>query len=154
MRDKPTSIASPHATSNAGPILAELAARAARHYSRSTAAWLEAAAVILEARKIAGHGTWLPFLYEAGIPERTARRMLDFARADIQIGHLAVLTRREIAALLAQAGRDFPGQPPDLKYAGALVQAVIEIAGERGFDAGELALFVAEFPARPAPRAQ
>ena len=142
------------ATSNATAVLAELAATAGRRYRKSTASWLEAAAVLLEARKIAGHGDWAQFLTDAGIPARTASRMLDFARTDIQIGHLAVLTRSEIAALIAQAGRDFPGQPPDSAYAKAVVEAVIEIAGERGYDPGELARFVAEFPARSLPRTQ
>ena len=153
MRDKPTPIASPHATSNAGPILSELAECAARHYGQSTAAWLRCAAVLLEARPIVEHGGWESFLRDAHIPARTASRMLDFARTGIQIGHLAVLTRGEVAALISQAGRDFPDRAPDSAYAKALVTAVVEIAAERGFDAGELACFIAEFPARPVPRA-
>ena len=154
MRDQPTPIAPPGATSNAGPILVELAERAGRHYSNSGRSWLRCAAVLAEARPIVEHGGWALFLHDAGIRARTASRMLDFARTGIQIGHLADLTRREIAALIAQAGRDFPGRGPDWEYARALVEAVIAIAGERGFDAGELALFVAEFPARPVPRAR
>ena len=154
MRPEPNTISLPGATSNAGPILAELAERAGQHHSDSAASWLKCAGVLAEARKIAQHGTWRPFLRDAGIPARTASRMLDFARTGIQIGHLADLTRGEIAALIAQAGRDFPGRGPDSAYAKALVEAVIAIAIERGFDAGELALFVAEFPARPVPRAR
>ena len=104
-------------TSNVAPILVELAERAALHYGRSTASWLEAAAVILEARKIAEHGDWTLFLRDAGIPARTASRMLDFARAGIQIGQMADLSRREIAALIAEAHRIFPG-PADAEYGG------------------------------------
>ena len=37
--------------------------------------------MLLEARKVAEHGEWAPFLEQAGIPERTARRMLRIARA-------------------------------------------------------------------------
>ena len=153
MQNPSTSNEHPGATSNAGPILSELAERAGRHYGQSTAAWLKCAAVLLEAREIAGHGDWMPFLRDAGIPARTASRMLDFARTDIQIGHLADLTRTEIDALIAQAHRDFPHRAPDWEYARALVEAVIAIASERGYDPGELALFVAEFPNRPVPRA-
>ena len=141
------------ATSNATAVLAELAATAGRHYRKSTASWLEAAAAILEARAIVAHGGWEPFLRDAGIPARTASRMLDFARTGIQIGHLADLTRSEIAGLIAQAGRDFPGQPPDSAYAQALVEATIAIAAERGYDTGTLAVYIAEFPNHPVPRA-
>ena len=153
MRDQPTPIAPSGATSNVAPLLSELAERAGQSYGQSTASWLEAARVILEARAIAGHGGWAAFLRDAGIPARTANRMLIFARTGIEIGQMADLTRTEIAALISQAGKDFPGQPPDSAYARALVAAVIEIAAERGYDAGELALFVAEFPARAVPRA-
>ena len=154
MQNYHTTIAPPSATSNAGPILAELAERARGHYDQSTASWLKAAAVILEARKIAQHGDWAAFLRDAGIPARTASRMLGFARIGIQISHLAVLTRSEVAGLVTQAGRDFPDRAPDSEYAKALVQAVIEIAAERGYDPGELADFISEFPARPVPRTQ
>ena len=154
MRDQPTPIAPPGATSNAGPILVELAERAERHHTNSGRSWLRCAAVLFEARAIAGHGGWTSFLRDAGIRPRTASRMLDFARAGIQIGHLAVLTRGEVAALISQAGRDFPDRAPDSAYAKALVTAVIEIAGERGYDPGELADFISEFPARPVPRTQ
>ena len=154
MRNQHTTIASPNATSNAGPILAELAATAGRHYRKSTASWLDAAAVLLEARKIAQHGDWTKLIRAAGIPARTASRMLDFARTGIEIGHLADLTRSEIAKLITQADQDFPGPPRDWEYAKALIDAVIEIAAERGYDAGDLALFIADFPNRRVPRTQ
>ena len=154
MRNQPTPIAPPGATSNVAPILAELAATAGRHYRQSAASWLDAAAVLLEARAIARHGDWAAFLAAAGIPARTANRMLDFARAGIQIRHLADLTRSQIAALIAQADKYFPGPPRDWEFAQALIDAVIEVAGERGFDAGELADLISEFPARPVPRAR
>ena len=149
-----TTIAPPGATSNATAVLAQLAATAGRHYRQSAASWLEAATVILEARAIAEHGGWAVFLRDADIPARTASRMLDFARAGIQNSHLAVLTRSQISALIGEAHRIFPGPPPEWEYARAMVEAVIEIAAERGFDAGELARFVAEFPNRRVPRAR
>ena len=154
MQNQHITIAPPGATSNATAILAEMAERARGLYDQSTASWLRCGTVLLEARAIARHGDWSMFLHDAGVPERTANRMLNFARIGIQISHLADLTRGEVAALISRAGRDFPGPPPDLEYAKALVEAVIEIAGERGFDAGELARFIAEFPARPVPRTQ
>ena len=152
MRKDHNTIAPPGATSNVAPILAELAATAGRHYRQSTASWLKCAAVLLEARAIAEHGTWRPFLRQAGIPPHTANRMLDFARTGIEIRHLADLTRREIAALIARADQDFPGPPRDWEYAKALIDAVIEIAAERGYDPGELAVFVSEFPNHAVPR--
>ena len=154
MQNQRSTVASASATSNATAVLAELAGRASRHHGQSVAAWMRCAAVILEARKIAQHGDWSMFLRDAGIPACTANRMLIFAGTGIQIGHLAVLTRTEIAALIAQAHQDFPGQPPDSAYAKALVEAVIEIAGERGYDPGELARFITEFPNHAAPRTQ
>ena len=154
MRDECSTNASPDATSNATAVLSELAERAGQHHSDSAASWLKCAAVLLEARKIAQHGGWKRFLSDAHIPARTASRMLDFARTGIQIGHLAVLTRGEIAALIGEAHRIFPEPPPDWEFARALVEATIAIASERGLDAGELALFVAEFPKHPVPRAR
>ena len=149
MRHKRTTIAPPSATSNVAATLSVLAASAKWHYRKSSDSWLGAAAVLLGAREIAAHGDWEPFLRDAGIPARTASRMLDFARADIQIGHLAVLTRSEIAALIAQAGIYWPGPPRDWEFASAYVQAVVEIAAEHGYNAGELARYVLEFPAQP-----
>ena len=154
MQNQPTTENAPGATSNAAAILTEMAVRAGRHYDNSGRSWLRCAAVLLEARPIVAHGGWEPFLRDAGIPARSASRMLDFARTGIQIGHLAVLTRREIAALIGEAHRIFPGPLPDWGFARALVEAVIEIAGERGYDPGELARFVAEFPVRSLPRTQ
>ena len=154
MRKDHNTVAPSGATSNVAAILSELAATASRHYGQSSASWLEAAAVLLEARAIAEHGDWSAFLGTAGIPARSANRMLDFARAGIQIRHLADLTRGEISALIAQADKYFPGPPRDFEFAQALVEAVVQIAGERGFDAGELARFVLEFPAQPVQRAR
>ena len=67
--------------SNVVAILDELAARAARYHLQHIDAWLACAAVLAQAREIADHGDWLPFLKEAGIGERTAQRMLRVHRA-------------------------------------------------------------------------
>ena len=92
MQNDDTTVAQPSATSsNTGPVLAELAERAARHYSRSTESWLACADVLLEARGLAGHGEWLPFLAQAGIPARTAQRMIRLARAGIEMRHVTHL---------------------------------------------------------------
>ena len=68
-------------TSNSEIILGELAERAGRLYGQSVVAWIDAAYLLLEAREVASHGEWASFLEHAGIPQRTARRMLQIARA-------------------------------------------------------------------------
>ena len=40
--------------------------------------------MLLDAREIAEHGAWLPFLAEAGIHERTARRMMVLSPAGLK----------------------------------------------------------------------
>ena len=91
--------------SNSDKILADLAARAATKHTQSHRSWLDCAQLLLQAREVAKHGEWLPFIKAAGIPRRTASRMLDFARADIQMGHVAHLTYREIDGLIALSRR-------------------------------------------------
>ena len=76
---------------NSAAPLAELAERAGATYNRSLEAWLEVGDILLEARAIAAHGDWLPFLEHAGIPERTAQNMLRIARAGLQIRNVADL---------------------------------------------------------------
>lgn len=93
------------AESNTRLTLDDLAARARGKYQRSNREWLECAGLMLHAREVAKHGEWLGFLRDAGIPRRTASRMLDFARADIQMGHVAHLTYREIDGLIAWSRR-------------------------------------------------
>ena len=68
-------------TSNSEIILGELAERAGRLYGKSVVAWIDTAYLLLEARKVAEYGEWLPFLEHAGIPLRTAQRMLRIAEA-------------------------------------------------------------------------
>ena len=71
-------------TSNSETILGELAERAGRLHGQSVVAWIDAANLLLEARKVAEHGEWLPFLEHAGIPRRTAQRMLRIAEAGLK----------------------------------------------------------------------
>ena len=77
--------------SNTGAILADLAERASTKYALSSGAWLECAHMMLEARAIAKHGQWQDFLSKAGIPERTAQRMLKVARSGLKPDILSVL---------------------------------------------------------------
>ena len=180
------------AASNSGAVLAELARRASTLHSKSVDSWLACAEVLLEARAVASHGEWSGFLREAGIPQRTARRMLTYARCGIENGHMAVLTYTEIDAVIASARNDhwttverlhrireaangpddaIPGElrgavweyragwlyePEELaaqewEYAGAVVEACIKVAREYEDDAGEFAMFIADFPERPLP---
>ena len=61
---------------NTAATLSALADKARRAYGRNLEAWIECAAYLQEARAVANHGDWLPFLQRAGIPERTGQRML------------------------------------------------------------------------------
>ena len=72
------------AASNSGTTLAELAQRAGALHRKSVDSWLACAEVLLEARAVAAHGEWTEFLREAGIPERTAQRMIKLARAGVK----------------------------------------------------------------------
>ena len=91
--------------SNSAPVLIELAEQAGRLFRRSTDDWLACARVLREARKIAGRGQWGRLLSDAEIPARTARRMLAYARADIESGHMAAFSHGEIDTLIASSHR-------------------------------------------------
>ena len=66
------------------PTLDDLAERFRKHYRRSIKAYLEASETLLEARELADHGRWLPFLETINIRERTAQRMLRLARSGLK----------------------------------------------------------------------
>ena len=76
---------------NADAVLKDLAARAAVYWKRSQESWIECAYVLLEARQVAGHGEWLPFLADIGLAERTASRMLLIAEAGLKSATVADL---------------------------------------------------------------
>jgi hypothetical protein len=46
---------------------------------------------LLEAKQLVKHGNWLPFLAEAGIPERTAQRYMTLAESDLQSDTVSLL---------------------------------------------------------------
>ena len=95
--------AEPATGGNAAAVLRELAERAASAHGRSIEAWLETASILLEARELSNHGQWATFLEDSGLGERTARRMLQFARAGIKTVTVTVLGGvRETAARLAE----------------------------------------------------
>ena len=74
--------------SNRLPVLAEDIRRA--HDAAQTAATLaagkaiEAGHALAEAKGLIGHGGWLPFLADAGVPERTAQRYMTLARSGLK----------------------------------------------------------------------
>ena len=70
--------------SNSAPLLADLSRQAKRLHGQSIKAWVECAGVLLEARTVARHGEWLPFLKAAGINRWTAQRMLQIAQAGLK----------------------------------------------------------------------
>ena len=66
------------------PELASLAERFRKHRRRSIKEWLAAAETLHEARQLAEHGEWLPFLDQCGVHERTAQRMLRVAESGLK----------------------------------------------------------------------
>ena len=98
------------AGSNATAILFELAERAGRLFRRSTSDALACGRVLLEAREVANHGEWGRFLADAGIPARTAQRLMRVAeyvgddqdRDDI-LSHLGVTRTLEFLRARARA---------------------------------------------------
>ena len=157
----------PNDRRNSAAVLADLAGRAGKFYRRSSEDWLACANLLLEAREVCPHGAWSVFLEDAGIPQRTARRMLAFAMAGVQNGHMAVLGVRYIDQLIA-ASRQITAKAIELakadphpmpwqktpeeiaadewEVASAYVQAVINVIPElspkelerNGFDAATI----------------
>ena len=147
------STAPPNDRRNSAAALADLAGRAGKFYRRSSEDWLACGNLLLEAKKVCPHGEWSVFLEDAGIPQRTARRMLAFAMAGVQNGHMAVLGVRYIDQLIA-ASRQITAKAIELakadphpmpwqktpeeiaadewEVAGAYVQAVIDVVPELG----------------------
>ena len=140
--------APPNDPRNSAAVLVDLAERAGKFYRRSSEGWLACANLLLEARKVCPHGEWSIFLEDAGIPQRTARRMLAFAMAGVENGHVAVLGVRYIDRLIAASRRttaeaiEFAKADPhtmpwektpeeiaadEWDVAGAYVQAVIDV---------------------------
>ena len=143
--------APPNDRRNSAAFLADLAGRAGKLYRRSSEDWLVCANLLLEARKVCPHGGWSIFLEDAGILQRTARRMLAFAMAGVQNGHVAVLgvrhidqliaARRRITAQAIELAKADPHPMPwqktpeeiaadEWEIAGAYVQAVIDVIPE------------------------
>ena len=97
-------------TSNSAVSLLELAERAAKLFRRSTADALACGRLLLQARQIADHGAWLPFLRNAEIPARSAQRLMRVAeyvgddqdRDDI-LSHLGVTRTLEFLRARARA---------------------------------------------------
>ena len=101
--------APPNDRCNSAAALVGLAERAGKFYRRSSEDWLACGNLLLEAKKVCPHGEWSVFLEEAGIPQRSARRMLAFAMAGVQNGHVAVLGVRYIDRLIAASRRTTAG---------------------------------------------
>ena len=66
--------------SNSAATLFTLAEKAGRLFRNSNETALACGRVLLEAREIADHGGWIPFLGDAGIPARTAQDYMQVAR--------------------------------------------------------------------------
>lgn len=81
MRGKPTKAGQCIQASNTSRALDSLADRAKVLHRQHVESWLECAGLLREARGLARHGEWLPFLDKAGIGQRTGQRMLRLADA-------------------------------------------------------------------------
>ena len=97
--------APPNDRRNSAAALVGLAERAGKFYRRSSEDCLACGNLLLEAKKVCPHGEWSVFLEDAGIPQRSARRMLAFAMAGVKNGHVAVLGVRYIDRLIASSRR-------------------------------------------------
>ena len=153
-------------TSNSAAVLFELSARAGKLFRRSTADALACGRLLLQARQIADHGAWLPFLRDAEIPARSSQRLMRVAeyvgddqdRGDI-LSHLGVTRTLEflrardratatwLAACKAdQDNREVIQRPPESALSGiawcddpADREIVAEVAAHAfGIDVAEL----------------
>ena len=68
-----------NARSNSAAILFELAEQIETLFRRSTDEGVACGRLLLKAREIANHGGWLPFPANAGMPARTAQRLMRVA---------------------------------------------------------------------------
>ena len=103
--------------------LADLAERAGDAWRRghartveAAAAYLESGALLVEAKGECGHGGWLPFLERAGIPARTATRMMRLAESGMSAETIAARRVRAAAEALARTPKpatvaDLPAPP-------------------------------------------
>ena len=62
-----------------------------RAHAESTAAYLETGALLIEAKASQGHGEWLPWLADRGIPARQAQRMITLAASGLKCDTAAYL---------------------------------------------------------------
>jgi len=84
-------------SSNRLPVLASNIQRAIAEADKASALAaakaIEAGEALVEAKELANHGEWLPFLKQAGINERTAQRYMRLAKARLSsdtVSHLGL----------------------------------------------------------------
>ena len=89
--------------------LADLAERAGEAFRSGNARSVEAAAdylksgrILAEAKAEAGHGQWLPFLERAGIPKRSAQRLMQMSASGMSAETLAEKGLKAAAASIAK----------------------------------------------------
>ena len=112
--------------SNSQAEVARLIESAVADYRRSTEDWLRAAGKLHEARGLAPHGSWLATVADAGIPRRTAQRMIRFVEAGVEMRHMARLTHADIDRLIA-AGGDLDRASPRSKKVSDWCRAVDKV---------------------------
>lgn len=106
--------------SNRLPVLAADIRRA--HNAAQTAATLaagkaiEAGHALAEAKALVGHGGWLHFIADAGVPERTAQRYMTLARSGLKsdtVSDLGGITGALRLIRLRQRGIDLLNKAAD-----------------------------------------
>ena len=99
-------------TSNRLPVL-QAEARTAhddalRHSTAAAERALAAGAALAEAKSLCQHGQWLPWLAEAGIPERSARRYIKLHKSGLKSATVADLGLAEAETLAGLMKRLWP----------------------------------------------
>ncbi|MDE0698268.1 MAG: hypothetical protein OXH76_20815 [Boseongicola sp.] len=92
--------------------MADLAERAGEAFRLGRArsveaaqAYLDCGAILTEAKAECGHGQWLPFLERAGIPARTATRMMKLAASGMDAESLAEKGIKAASEDMARPGK-------------------------------------------------
>lgn len=103
-------------TSNRLPIL-QAEARAAhddamRHSMAAAERALAAGAALAEAKSLCAHGQWLPWLAEAGIPERSAQRYMKLHNAGLKSATVADLGLSEAEVIAGLMAKLWPKKDP------------------------------------------
>ena len=112
--------------------------RAGRESARHAAeAYLSAGALLLELKGECSHGQWKDALERAGVPYRSAARLMQIARSGMDAATLAELGLKAAAASLARAGGEAAPVRPESATVAPLRAAPRAALYHRRRDAGQ-----------------